>query len=132
MIQKRGKPTTPGRNAWRESQQQTGFQRGCKHASESTAGGPRKPHAWHAPPHICRAASDHTASIKDQWAPGSPLVLTVCLLNTHSCKYTQSFPTWLYSAFFLLGVLTTPCDPCKTDQDFFFFLFFMVGWCTDC
>lgn len=51
MIQKWSKPITSGRSAWRDSQQQTTFQRERKHASESTAGGPKKPHAWHAPPH---------------------------------------------------------------------------------
>lgn len=55
-----------------------------------------------------------------------PSRATVCLLNTHSCTYTQSLPTWLCSAFILLGALTTPYDPCvlrdllKTDRHFFY------------
>lgn len=50
----RVKPATPAWNAWRDSQRQIDFQRGRKHASESTAGRPKKPHAWLVP--LCTSA----------------------------------------------------------------------------
>lgn len=68
MIQKQSKPI----NAWRGSQQQTALQKGPKHASESTAGGPRKPHAWHAP---ARTSAEQLLTILLQLNINGPLLL---------------------------------------------------------